>query len=120
MSYLIQYQAKFADTRRIADDAESAIVHIAQRLDGAGATLSQVRPLRLPVRGVPYPSVQVGIQFIQIGTNDGARAFLEKLDNDLKEKYNIRVRPSIRCFAPRFSDEFRRTWSTPSHSPAAR
>jgi hypothetical protein len=55
------------------DDAEGAIVQIARRLDKAGATLSQV-----------------GIQFIQIGTDDGARKFLEKLDNDLKEKHTIR------------------------------
>jgi Mg-chelatase subunit ChlD len=55
------------------DDAEGAIVQIARRLDRAYATLSQA-----------------GIQFIQIGTDGGARKFLETLDNDLKEKYGIR------------------------------
>jgi len=58
---------------RPTDDAEGAIVHIARRLDKAGATLSQL-----------------GIQFIQIGSDSGARAFLEKLDNDLKDKHSIR------------------------------
>jgi len=58
---------------RPTDDAEEAIVQIAKRLDKAGATLSQL-----------------GIQFIQIGSDDQARAFLEKLDNDLKEKHSIR------------------------------
>ena len=92
VSYLSRCQAKPTDARRIADDAEGAIVQIARRLDKAGATLSQVRPLCSQTRGASYPCVQVGIQFIQIGTDDGARKFLEKLDNDLKEKHTIRVR----------------------------
>ncbi|KAF9651715.1 hypothetical protein BDM02DRAFT_3110160 [Thelephora ganbajun] len=58
---------------RPTDDAESAIVQIARRLDKAGATLSQL-----------------GIQFIQIGSDSHARSFLESLDDDLKEKYSIR------------------------------
>jgi hypothetical protein len=58
---------------RPTDDAEGAIVHIAKRLDKAGATLSQL-----------------GFKFIQIGSNENARKFLEKLDNELKEKYSIR------------------------------
>jgi hypothetical protein len=58
---------------RPTDDAEGAIVQIAKRLDKAGATLSQV-----------------GIQFIQIGSDTQARKFLEKLDNELKEKHSIR------------------------------
>lgn len=58
---------------RATDDAEGAIVQIAKRLDKLGATLSQV-----------------GIQFIQIGTDEGARKFLEGLDNDLRDKYSIR------------------------------
>jgi len=58
---------------RATDDAEGAIVHIAKRLEKANATLSQL-----------------GIQFIQIGSDSQARTFLEKLDNDLKEKYSIR------------------------------
>ena len=36
--------------------------------------------------------IQLGIQFIQIGSDSQARVFLEKLDNDLKEKHSIRVR----------------------------
>ena len=35
---------------------------------------------------------QLGIQFIQIGSDTQARLFLEKLDNDLKEQHSIRVR----------------------------
>jgi len=58
---------------RATDDAEGSIVHIAKRLDKGGATLSQL-----------------GIQFIQIGSDAQARSFLEKLDNDLKEKHSIR------------------------------
>jgi len=58
---------------RATDDAEDAIVHIAKRLDKAGATLSQL-----------------GLQFIQIGSDSNARTFLERLDNDLKEKHSIR------------------------------
>jgi len=58
---------------RATDDAEDSIVQIARRLDKAGATLSQL-----------------GIQFIQIGSDGQARTFLEKLDNDLKEKHKIR------------------------------
>jgi len=58
---------------RPTDDAEGSIVQIAKRLNNAGATLSQL-----------------GIQFIQIGTNAGARDFLETLDNDLKNKHGIR------------------------------
>jgi len=58
---------------RPTDDAEEAIVHIAKRLDEAGATLSQL-----------------GMQFIQIGSDERAKTFLGSLDNDLKEKYSIR------------------------------
>jgi len=58
---------------RPTDDAEDAIVHIAKRLDKAYAPLSQL-----------------GFQFIQIGSDENAKAFLEKLDNDLKEKHSIR------------------------------
>jgi len=39
--------------------------------------------------------VQLGIQFIQIGSDSQARSFLEQLDNDLKEKHSIRVRASF-------------------------
>lgn len=83
--------------RRIADDAEGAIVHIAKRLDKAGATLSQVFRLPLTFRGASHPGfLQAGIQFVQIGSDHNARIFLEKLDNDLKEKYSIRVRTGHR------------------------
>jgi len=33
---------------------------------------------------------QLGLQFIQIGSDSNARTFLERLDNDLKEKHSIR------------------------------
>lgn len=91
--HLGQPQARLTDVRRAADDAESAIVQIAQRLNRAGATLSQVCYLCPSVRGTPDLYVQLGIQFIQIGTNVEARKFLEKLDDDLKEKHKIRVGP---------------------------
>ena len=81
-----------ANVRRTADDAESSIVQIANRLDKAGATLSQVRQPCQPARNASHIHPQLGIQFIQIGTNLVAREFLEKLDNDLKEKHKIRVR----------------------------
>ena len=92
---------KRSSHRRTADDAESAIVQIANRLDRAGATLSQVRPLCPSSGGASDPHPQLGIQFVQIGTNSDARAFLEKLDNDLKDKHNIRVRslqPAVFAF----------------------
>lgn len=34
---------------------------------------------------------QVGIQFVQIGGNTAATRYLESLDNNLRNKYNIRV-----------------------------
>jgi hypothetical protein len=44
---------------------------------------------------------QLGLQFIQIGSDSQARSYLEKLDNDLKEKYSIRVRrlPKSLCIS---------------------
>lgn len=45
----------------------------------------------LPRRFSPS-CLQLGIQFIQIGSDAHAKSFLEKLDNDLKEKHSIRVR----------------------------
>ncbi|RHZ59022.1 uncharacterized protein CDV56_103402 [Aspergillus thermomutatus] len=50
------------------DDAESVIVDVAKRLDGPRC------------RAVPW---QVGIQFFQIGDDEGARRYLEDLDDDL-------------------------------------
>ena len=41
--------------------------------------------------------VQLGMQFIQIGSDERAKTFLRSLDNDLKEKYLIRVRMSERA-----------------------
>ncbi|KAF9782212.1 hypothetical protein BJ322DRAFT_1111094 [Thelephora terrestris] len=55
------------------DDAESSIVQIAERLEKAGAVLSQL-----------------GIQLVQIGTNEEAREYLSALDNNLKKKHGIR------------------------------
>ncbi|GFF46726.1 hypothetical protein IFM51744_06391 [Aspergillus udagawae] len=48
------------------DDAESVIVDVAKRLDAC--------------RAVPW---QVGIQFFQIGDDEGARRYLEDLDDEL-------------------------------------
>ena len=35
------------------------------------------------------PPLQVGIQFVQIGDEKGAKDFLDRLDNDLQTKYNL-------------------------------
>ncbi|PKX93760.1 uncharacterized protein P174DRAFT_450718 [Aspergillus novofumigatus IBT 16806] len=48
------------------DDAESVIVEVAKRLDAC--------------RAVPW---QVGVQFFQIGDDEGARRYLEDLDDEL-------------------------------------
>ncbi|SGY23292.1 BQ5605_C019g08924 [Microbotryum silenes-dioicae] len=53
--------------------AEPVIVEIAQRLD----------KMRMP----PF---QLGIQFVQIGTDDEAAQSLRSLDDDLREKHGIR------------------------------
>jgi len=42
-SGLAQHQVNLTDRRQTADDVEGVIVHISNRLDKAGATLSQVR-----------------------------------------------------------------------------
>lgn len=55
------------------DDPESVIVDAARRLDQLNAPLSQV-----------------GIQFFQIGDEEGAREALEDLDDALAEIYGIR------------------------------
>lgn len=55
------------------DDPESVIVDAARRLDALNAPLSQV-----------------GIQFFQIGDEEGAREALEDLDDALAEIYGIR------------------------------
>lgn len=38
------------------------------------------------------PVSQVGIQFVQIGNDEGATEFLELLDNGLKAQHGVRVR----------------------------
>lgn len=50
------------------DDAESVIVQVARTLDNPA------------VRGLPW---QVGIQFFQIGDDEGVRRYLQELDDDL-------------------------------------
>lgn len=50
------------------DDAESVIVQVAKALDSPG------------VRALPW---QVGIQFFQIGDDEGVRRYLQELDDDL-------------------------------------
>jgi len=54
-------------------DVENSIVQLAKRLDDVKA-----------------PLYQLGLQFLQIGTNAKATEFLRKLDDDLKGKYKIR------------------------------
>ena len=77
--------------RRTADNLKGTIVEIAQKLDENNAMLSQVHLLCPLVYAVSNPYVQLGIQFVQIGQDTAAKAFLEKLDNEL-EKCGIRVR----------------------------
>jgi len=55
------------------DDPEGAIVHAARELDRLNAPLHQV-----------------GIQFVQIGNEEGAREALEELDDHLEGIYGIR------------------------------
>jgi len=55
------------------DDPEDAIVMAAKRLDKGD-----------------FPLTQVGIQFVQIGSDPSATKFLEELDDNLQSKYNIR------------------------------
>jgi len=55
------------------DDPEAVIVAAARRLDAHN-----------------FPLTQVGIQFVQIGDNPEATAFLNELDNGLSQTYGIR------------------------------
>ncbi|KAL0950081.1 hypothetical protein HGRIS_010084 [Hohenbuehelia grisea] len=56
-----------------SDDPESVIVSAARRLDQGN-----------------FPLTQVGIQFVQIGQDKGAKKFLEELDDDLTNTHKIR------------------------------
>ncbi|KAJ6631064.1 hypothetical protein B0H10DRAFT_705919 [Mycena sp. CBHHK59/15] len=62
-----------APTDRAETEPELVIVNAARELDAKRALLTQV-----------------GIQFVQIGSNMAATRYLESLDNNLKTKYNIR------------------------------
>jgi len=55
------------------DATEDTLVHIAGQLDKMNA-----------------PKSQVGIQFLQVGDDPEATEYLDRLDNDLKTKHNIR------------------------------
>ena len=44
------------------------------------------------------PPLQVGIQFVQIGDEKGARDFLDSLDNNLQQKYSLDRDVSFLCF----------------------
>ncbi|QRV72329.1 hypothetical protein RhiJN_00343 [Ceratobasidium sp. AG-Ba] len=56
-----------------SDDPESVIVAAARRLDVG-----------------QFPLAQVGVQFIQIGNDEGARKALKRMDNKLSEKNGVR------------------------------
>jgi len=62
-----------APTDRGEMEPELVIVNAARELDSRHALLTQV-----------------GIQFVQIGSNTAATRYLESLDNNLRTKYNIR------------------------------
>ncbi|WWC92752.1 uncharacterized protein L201_007711 [Kwoniella dendrophila CBS 6074] len=56
-----------------SDDPESVIVTFAKRLDKG-----------------EYPLSQIGLQFLQVGNDTGAREALQELDDGLSDKYEIR------------------------------
>ena len=50
------------------------------------------------------PPLQVGIQFVQVGDDKGAKDFLDSLDNDLQEKYDLDRDVSCLVFLSRSRD----------------
>jgi hypothetical protein len=79
-------------TSSIGDDPRPVIMTAARRLDRLHAPLTQAR-FCLHLLGLPnMRSTQVGIQFVQIGTDPRATAFLKELDDDLQGAHDIRVR----------------------------
>ena len=79
-----------AHVRSTADDPGEVIVALAELVKQG--KLGNVRWLCPSVRGASYPCPQFGIQFIQIGNDEGATAFLTNLDNNLKQEHGIKVR----------------------------
>ncbi|KPV74742.1 uncharacterized protein RHOBADRAFT_15007, partial [Rhodotorula graminis WP1] len=71
------------------DMVKDIIVEMAQRLD--------------EVRAPPY---QLGLQFIQIGADPDARAFLQELDDDLKPQLGVRDMVDCTPYAGEISPEF--------------
>ncbi|KAJ8294158.1 hypothetical protein OF846_002722 [Rhodotorula toruloides] len=80
-----RWEAGRALTLRTAD----VIVEMAQRLD--------------EVRAPPY---QLGIQFIQIGDDPDARAFLQELDDDLKPQLGVRDMVDTTPYGGQITPEF--------------
>lgn len=82
------------------DDPEPVIVQAAKRLDDGH-----------------FPLSQVGIQFVQIGSDPGAAEALRELDDELAGTHGIRVRDVDRlifhCVLAHRSFLTNRTWSTP-------
>ena len=66
--------------------------------------------------------VQLGIQFIQIGSDSQTRTFLEQLDHDLKEKHLIRVRmhPTLGILLHVLRFKSSRIWLILKHALGAR
>ncbi|BGP40236.1 hypothetical protein JCM10449v2_004194 [Rhodotorula kratochvilovae] len=71
------------------DMVKDIIVEMAQRLD--------------EIRAPPY---QLGLQFIQIGTDPEARAFLQELDDDLKPQLGVRDMVDCTPYEGRITPEF--------------
>lgn len=68
-----------------ADDPEYVIRALAQRLDQEDLPLSQVILFFVACdRHIDGDTPQLGIQFVQIGDDKEAAAFLKRLDDDLE------------------------------------
>ena len=67
------YVTRPTDLPLFVPRSEPVLVDIARRLDRINA-----------------PSFQIGIQFVQIGTDDEAAEHLRQLDDDLRSKHNVR------------------------------
>ena len=80
------------------DDPESVIMTAARRLDKNN-----------------FPLSQVGIQFVQIGTDPEATEALRQLDDELSAKHDVRVSANCLWSGERDAHTMDRTWSIQHH-----